>query len=306
MLTSVYTSTLADTLGHRETPRNRARREPPMTGSIALTEGIHSTLQARQGLSVAQGTATRRLATGLKIGAVTDDAKNYLRAQALTDRVGALRGVKDDIGQAISSLKATQAGTSAIEDLTRQLKGIVNAAKSASASEKSELAAQFDVIRDQITAVANDTSYQGRALIADTPDTADVVVSDDGDTTLTVTGRASDSASLGIGDGASYNDFATSADIDAALSAIETATNTVRSNESSIASSASALQTRESFSENLANTLQAGADKLTLADTTEEAARLLAVKARDGLAVQAQRIAGQSDRFIADLIQRTG
>lgn len=274
-----------------------------MIEPVKLSSPARAFLTARKDINEVQRTASKRLATGLRVASILDDAQSFLRAQSLTQRVGNLREAKSDISQGIGALRATQNGTQAIESLTDQLKGIALAAKSASSAEKATLATQFDDVRRQIDTLAGDTSYQGRTLIDASPQNLDVNLSDRAGSSLTVSGQALDSASLGIGDAAGYNGFASAADVDNAIAAIDAGRDTVRGTESRIVSNASLLTTRETFTERLSNTLQDGADKLTLADVNQEAATLLSAQVRDSLALTSQRIAAQSDRFIVDLVR---
>ena len=274
-----------------------------MVESVTLSSVHRQLLTARADLSRARNTAVMRLATGRRVSSISDDPVSFLQAQALTFRVSALRDAKANISQGISALQATSIGNQAIEDLTRQLKGIAIAAQNADPAQRAELAQQFDTVRRQIDNIAADTSYQGVNLISNPAGELDITVSDRPDDSVTIEGRSSDVSSLGIGNAASFNNFADQADINAAVAAIESAIDKIQANESDIVSNASLLNTRERFAEDFANVLREGADKLTRADMNEEAARLLAANARDALITQSQRIAAQADQLIVDLIR---
>ncbi len=273
-----------------------------MTESIALYAAQRQFLTARTQIFRARNEASDRLASGRRVSGITENPVNFLRSQALTNRVGALRDAKASIGQGISALQATNVGTRTIEGLTQQLKGIAKAAQNATSDERAELVKQFDTVRRQIDSLANDVSYQGVNLISSSPDKLDVATSDKPGVSLTIQGAASDAASLGIGDAAGYDNFATQAGIDQAIADIEGATAKVRANESNIVGNAAVLNIREDFTRNLANTLEGGTAKLTLADANEEAARLLSANVRDALSAQGLRITAQSDRSIVNLI----
>ncbi len=274
-----------------------------MVESVTLSSVHRQLLTARADLSRARNTAAMRLATGRRVSSISDDPVRFLQAKALTLRIGALRDAKADIGQGISALQATGIGNQAIEDLTRQLKGLAIAARNADPTQRAELARQFDTVRRQIDNIAADTSYQGVNLISNPAGKLDITLSDRADDSVTIEGRPADVSSLGIGDAASFNDFADQADIDAAVAAIESAIRKIQANESNIVGNASLLNTREEYAESFADILQEGADKLTRADMNEEAARLLAANARDALITQSQRIAARADQLIVDLIR---
>ena len=63
------------------------------------------------------------------------------------------------------------------------------------------------------------------------------------------------------------------------------------------------LQTRLDFSSAYANELQAGADKLILADITEEGANLVALQTRQQLGISSLSFAGQAEQSILSLFR---
>ena len=79
---------------------------------------------------------------------------------------------------------------------------------------------------------------------------------------------------------------------------LETALKTLRTKAKTLGSNVALLQTRLEFTENYVNTLQTGADKLTLADLNEEGANLLALQTRQQLGIQALAFAGQAEQSI--------
>jgi flagellin len=96
-------------------------------------------------------------------------------------------------------------------------------------------------------------------------------------------------------------DFDTDAGIDAFLGQVKTAINEVRSQSSAFGSSLSIVQNRQDFSKNMINTLQTGAANLTLADSNEEAANLLALQTRQQLSSTALSMASQADQAVLRL-----
>jgi flagellin-like hook-associated protein FlgL len=61
------------------------------------------------------------------------------------------------------------------------------------------------------------------------------------------------------------------------------------------------VQNRQDFTKNMVNTLQTGAANLTLADTNEEAANLLALQTRQQLSSTALSMASQADQAVLRL-----
>ena len=82
---------------------------------------------------------------------------------------------------------------------------------------------------------------------------------------------------------------------------IATALTTLQTQSSAIASSLSVVQTRQSFTNAMINTLQTGANNLTVADPNQEGANLLALQTRQSLATTALSLSAQSDRNVLRL-----
>jgi flagellin len=98
-------------------------------------------------------------------------------------------------------------------------------------------------------------------------------------------------------------DLDTDAGIDALLSKLSLGLNTLRSQASTFGSNLSSVQNRQDFTKNMINTLQTGAANLTLADTNEEAANLLALQTRQQLSSSALSMASQQDQAVLRLLQ---
>ena len=269
---------------------------------ITISSGSQTVLTLLQTTTSQNEQNTQRLATGRRINSTLDDAQAFLLARNLDTRAGDLQAVKDGIGQAASSIGAAQNGIDAISSLTGQLEGIATAARGGTASERTAAAAQFDSIRTQIDNIARDASFNGTNLLASTPSDLNVRFNESGSSALTVSGSASDTASLGINDAqVTNNNFATDADIENALREIDQAVDSLRATSSGFGSDVAILNTRSDFTTDQVNTLQGAADKLTTADLNEEAAKQLALQVRSGLSITSLNIANQSERAVLDL-----
>jgi len=250
---------------------------------------------------------TNRLSTGLQVNRVTDDPVRFGQSQALTNRVSNLFDLKKGTGQALSAVETALKGADAIEDLTQQLRGLATSARGATTEQRQLIAEQFDVIRSQIDALAGDVSYGGISLLDNPAGTLRQQVGDVSQAEIAVAGQASDSSSLGIGSATTtHNNFASDADIDAALAGLDNAVTTLRASASQFGSNVAALSIAEDFNQSLSETLQEGNDKLVNADLNEEAANLLSVGIRDQLGLQGLRIAQQSEAAIVQLLGGAG
>lgn len=95
--------------------------------------------------------------------------------------------------------------------------------------------------------------------------------------------------------------FATDDEINNTVSAINAALSTLREQASTFGSNLSTVEIRQDFTKKLINTLTEGASKLTLADTNEEGANLLALQTRQQLSTTSLSFASQADQAVLRL-----
>jgi len=268
---------------------------------ISLTTGTQNALLSLQRTSRLQSQTSARLSTGQRVQRATDDPVSFFQSQALTNRASDLRGVKDGIGQAFSAVESALAGTEAVDSIVQQMRGVLTSARGGKEEQRAAAAQQFDQLREQLTSLAGDASFQGTNLISEDPGDLSVRFNESGSAGTTIEGQASGAGGLGISSAESYSDFASDTDIDAALAQLQGATEQLRSQTSSLGSDIALLNTRETFTENITNTLEAGSAKLTDADLNEEAAKQLSLSVRGQLGIEALQIAQDNQLGVLNL-----
>ncbi|MGH1349465.1 MAG: flagellin [Methyloligellaceae bacterium] len=164
-------------------------------------------------------------------------------------------------------------------------------------ADRTNFATQFDELRLQIDQLAKDAQYNGVNLLDG--DSLTVTFNEDGTSSLGISGVTFDSSGLGVA--AAENNFQLDSNITAALTDLESATNTLRSQASAFGSNLSVVETRQDFTKELINVLETGAANLTLADTNEEGANLLALQTRQQLSSTALSLASQADQNVLRL-----
>ena len=95
--------------------------------------------------------------------------------------------------------------------------------------------------------------------------------------------------------------FDTNTSINSTLDGLKGAIETLRSQSAKFGSNLSVVETRQDFTKNMVNVLQTGASNLTLADTNEEAANVLALQTRQQLSSTALSLASQADQNVLRL-----
>ncbi len=164
---------------------------------------------------------------------------------------------------------------------------------------RTSLQADFNELLTQISQLAADASFNGVNLL--NGDNLSVVFNEDGSSSLSISGVTFNAAGLGLNaqTGTAFQDNTA---INTVITALDTATSTLRSQASTFGSKLSIVQARQDFTKNMINVLQVGADNLTLADTNEEGANLLALQTRQSLSTTSLAMAAQADQNVLRLL----
>lgn len=166
---------------------------------------------------------------------------------------------------------------------------------------RSDLATQFNLLRDQLDKLADDSSFNGVNLLRG--DNLKINFNETGTSTLNIQskdGKAINSYNLGL-TSLDAADLDSDTNIDGILQTVAEALNTIRSQSSAFGSNLSMVENRQDFSKAMKNTLQTGADNLVLADTNEEGANMLALQTRQQLSSVALSLASQADQAVLRL-----
>ena len=163
-------------------------------------------------------------------------------------------------------------------------------------SNRLKAVTQFNDILTQIDQLAKDSGYKGVNLLQENDLT--VIFNEDRSSSLTITGVDASTKGLKL---STVTTWGNNDDIDASISEVETAINTLRSMASEFGNNFSIVQNREDFTESLINVLEEGSDKLVLADMNEESANMLALQTRQQLAINSLSLASQAAQSVLKL-----
>ena len=241
-----------------------------------------------------------RLSTGLKVNSAIDDAIAFFQARSLSDRASDLALLKSSIDLGVNTVEVAATGIESITGIVEQMKGLALAAKSdGNTNNRSNAAVQFNDLMTQIDNLSNDSSFKGSNLIKGSPANLKVTFSEDGSSSLTISGIASDSSGLSMIVAA--GNWTTDANIELAINDLDSALSTLRSTAQNLGSNAAVLSLRLDFTKNLINSLEEGSSKLVNADLNEESANLLTLQTRQQLGTIGLSIAQQSEQSILRL-----
>ncbi|QCI63015.1 flagellin [Phreatobacter stygius] len=250
--------------------------------------------------------------------------------RASTNGVVASTGAVKTVDQLVTSINGTTALTGKVvasndngklrvqnlstQDLTTKgagggkVDGVVGSTSTvAGNSVRTSLSKQFNDLRDQLTKFGDDASFNGVNLLRG--DNLKLNLNETGTSFINVqtkdkAGNAAsvDNTFLKV-DTTVAKDLDSDSAIDGKLDIIKDALSSIRSVSSSLGSQLSSVQNRKDFTKNMINTLQVGSDNLTLADTNEEGANLLALNTRQSLQTTSLSFASQADQAVLQFLR---
>jgi flagellin-like hook-associated protein FlgL len=269
--------------------------------NIVLSSGVRENLLQLQQTSDLITRTQNRLATGKRVNSALDNPVNYFTAQSLTARANDLNSLLDNMSTAINTIQAANNGLSAITKLIQSAQSLaVQAQQSTDTTVRKGLSTQFTALLSQIDNLAADAGLNGINLL--NGDSLTVKLNETNTSTVTING-VTDTANGALAINAAANNWATTVDIGTASTALSAALATVRAQAQALSSNLQTVQVRQEFTKAMVNTLNTGADGLTLADSNEEGANLLALQTRQQLSSTALSLAAQADQNVLRLFQ---
>jgi flagellin len=271
--------------------------------SIVLSAGVRANLLQLQQTSDLITSTQTKLASGKRVNSALDNAINFFTAQGLDNRASDLNGLLDTMSNGINTIQAANNGITAITKLVQSAQSLVSQAQQTTdTTTLTSLSTQFDALLTQIGQLAGDSGFNGVNLLGG--DTLTVTLDETANSTTTVTGvdyTNANASPLSIAGAA--NNWASSTDITAAATDLTAALTSLRSESQTLSSSLSVVQIRQEFTKATINTLQTGSDALTLADSNQEGANLLALQTRQQLSSTALSLASQADQNVLRLFR---
>ncbi|MGZ9097041.1 MAG: flagellin N-terminal helical domain-containing protein [Micavibrio sp.] len=225
-----------------------------------------------------------------KIEATFDDATGVLSIKAIDASVTSIEiGVTGAAATANFGFGQTALATADVNAYRENIQ------LGAAAGELASLEGDYNRIRDQIDALVEDTGYRGTNLL--NGNDLLTVFNEGRTSTLNTNGVTFTASGLGLEEA----DFSRDTAVDGALTQVREALTAVRNFGATLANDLTVIQTRETFTKALINTLNEGSDKLVNADQNEEGAKLLALQTRQSLGVTSLSLASQSQQSILRL-----
>ena len=266
------------------------------TGTVALTS-----LNAGGNLLVNVGANTYTVA--ITQSEALSSIESQINAVSGLGSSGAVTASDDGSGHLVLTGNTNTTAFTVVANAESLALGVTTSASANNAvapvsATRTTLQGNYNNILTQIDQLAGDASYNGINLLAG--DTLKVLFNENGTSSLSITGVNFNSKGLGLS-AASGTGFLDNNNITATETAVNAAISAVRAQTETFGTNSGTIQTRQTFEQNMINTLQTGASNLVLADQNQESANLLTLQTRQQLEISALSIANQANQSVLKL-----
>lgn len=302
----------------------------------AADEGIKAITKLVENL---KSTATQALATKIVATSITGSTTGLASTDKVSATAGVDAGdtFTVQVGTAAAVTVTVGASTSSLGNILSQIQGVANVTASITSdgaikveattgesltiadtsgsaasslgitgtstngTSRKSFVSDFNTLRTQIDQLAADASFKGVNLLQAGNDLT-VYFNENQTSSLTISSKLLDTSSSGLNVGAqTLSNFSTDSNIESVVQTLDAAITTLRNQSATFGNNLAIVENRQDFTKNLINTLETGAAKLTLADTNEEGANLLALQTRQQLGTTALSLSSQADQNVLRL-----
>jgi len=247
--------------------------------------------------------ALSELSSGSRIVNASDDAAGLAISTRISSDVSVLEQAATNSSHAVSVLQTADGGASNISDILTQMKSLASEAASGteSDSDRTYINDEFTQLSSEIDSIATGTRYNDQSLLDGTSAFASgvsVMVGSSATDTVSVQIATLTASALGL----SSLDVSSQADANTALTALDSAINTVSAARAELG----AQESRFNFSSNdiATNTqnLQSANSAITDVDVASEEATLSSAEVKTQAAVAAAAQANKMPQYLLNLL----
>ncbi|HEX7760636.1 MAG TPA: flagellin [Caulobacteraceae bacterium] len=275
-----------------------------MTSSVNTNVGAMVALQNLNATSSALQHSQQIISTGLKVASAKDDGATWAIAQNQRATASSLDAVKDSLNRASSVTDVALAAGSQISDLLSQMQSKALAASDTSLDTASRAALNTDFIslRNQITQVASNASFNGINLINTGATNVAALANSTGTSVLTVAAQ-----DLSVGGAnvtvAATGTIGTVTQATNMIATVQTSINNVSASLAKLGTASKSIGSQLTFVGKLQDTITAGVGNLVDADLAKESATLQALQTKQQLGIQALSIANSASSSLLGLFR---
>jgi flagellin len=285
----------------RKSPRPEWKGKPMSNVSVNTNYGAMIALQNLNMTNTELSKTQNRISTGLKVGTAKDNAAVFAIAQNQRAQVASLGAVSQSLQRGQSSVDVALSAGGSISDVLTQMKekALSAADTSISTASRNALQDEFQSLRDQITKIVDNASFDGMNLISSTAIPLESLANTQGGK---ITVAAQDLSLTGIGLSAAAT-FTSSTTASTLSTLIDAAIEDVSSKLGKLGTGSKALTRHNDFVNKLSDSLTDGIGMLVDADLAKESATLQALQTKQQLGVQSLSIANQAPQVILSLFR---
>ena len=266
-------------------------------------------LRAANASTSAQGMLSKsidRLSTGKRINSAADDAAGNAIATRMTSQVRGLNQAVRNANDGISLAQTAEGGMNEIVNMMQRMRelAVQSASGTLANSDRTNLQAEVTALKAQVDDVAGKTNFNGVPLLNAAAALAPVAIQtgiSSGDT-VAITLANVTTAGLGI-DTIDIGDLTGTGDPSAALTALDTALNTITTAQANLGASQNRLQATVSSLVNRSTNLSEARSRIQDANFNEESTNLAKAQILSQASTAMLAQANQSQQGVLSLIR---
>ena len=268
--------------------------------NVGAMAALQSLNQTQTDLQMTQS----HINSGLKVATAKDNGAVYAIAQNMRGNVAGYAAVSDSLNRGVSTVDVAISAGQSISDLLNELKGKALAAADSSldTASRNALNADFTALRDQITTIVQNASFNGTNLVDGTTANFQALASADGTKKITAAGQTL-KLSGAIVTVKTTSTISTQAKASTMVSTVNASIQNVNASLAKLASGSKKFSIQASFVSKLVDTLNAGIGNLVDADMAVESAKLQSLQVKQQLGIQALSIANAAPSITLSLFR---
>ena len=272
--------------------------------SVNTNVGAMVALQNLQKTNSELATTQNRINTGKAINSAKDNGAIWAIAQSQRSESASLNAVKSSLQRGQSTVDVALSAGESVSDLLTQMKTLALSASDASlgTSARASLNEDFVNLRNQITTVVANASFDGTNLLVAGTAGFKALANAKGTSTINV-GQQNMSLSGSIVTISATGAVATVSAAAAMITTVENSIKNVSTALSKLGTGSKAFENHLTFVGKLQDSLDAGVGNLVDADLAKESARLQSLQTKQQLGVQALSIANSSTSILLGLFR---
>jgi len=248
--------------------------------------------------------AQNEVSTGLAVSQPSDNGAIWAIAQNQRATSLSLDSVTQSLQRAQSTIDVAVSAGQSVSDLLNQLKSKALAASDTSldTASRSALNADFTSLRNQITSVVDNASFNGANLIDSGAKNLYALANSSGTSSLTVLAQNLSLSGSNVTLTATTS-ISTATLAKAAISIVQASLTNVNDALAKLGTAENALTAQQTFVGNLQDTIETGVGNLVNANLAKESAQLQALQTKQQLGIQALSIANSSSSTLLSLFR---